>query len=110
MLLLVWPLAGTITGRQLLWSGLTSKRRLPRRLIFIRIGLLLQVVHIIFGAQPEKQVEAGAPLQLVFFFTEKRKVLCVEVLRQWGYFMNGESLAQIRLGIKLRKARATKSR
>ncbi len=71
MLLLVWPLAGTLSGRQPLWSGQTSNRRLPRCRIFICIGLLLQVVHIIFGAQPEKQVEAGAPLQLVFFFTEK---------------------------------------
>jgi hypothetical protein len=46
--------------------------------------LLLQVIHIAFGTQPDIQVQPGKALQLAFFFAEKRKVLIVEVLRQKG--------------------------
>ena|SRR5687767_14962172 len=48
------------------------------------MGLLLQVIHVTFGTQPDKQVEACKALQLAFFFAEKGKVLIVEVLRQKG--------------------------
>lgn len=80
-------------------SGLTSNSAHPRKILCIR--LLLQVVHIFLTAQPEKQVQARVLLYLVFFFTEKRKVLGVEVLRQWGNFFNRIEQGGIRPGMKL---------
>ncbi len=53
----------------------------------------LEVIHIIFAAQADEQIEAGAPLHLVFLFTGKGQVLSVEVLRQKGnLFLNGYTI------------------